>query len=95
VCAICVPPMLRPESDPWLLALLDLLAIVGSSGPPEPPRSPPDKHIVGGLSQVRVVWDGGQKEESEKDGQEEDLKVSQKLACIQIVGPSHECPHCC
>jgi hypothetical protein len=68
--------MLRPESDPWLLALLDSLAIVGSSGPLEPPRSPPDKHIVGGLLQVRVFWDGGQQEESEEDEQEEDLKVS-------------------
>ncbi len=87
--------MLRPESDPWLLALLDSLVIVGSSDPPGPPRSPPDEHIVGGSLQVRVVWNGGQKEESEEDGQEEDLKVSQKLACIQIVGPSHECLHCC
>jgi hypothetical protein len=69
--------MLIPESDPWLLALFDSLAIVGSSGLPKPPRSPPDKHIVGGSSQVRVVWDGGQKEELEEDGQEEDLKVSQ------------------
>jgi hypothetical protein len=75
--------------------LLDLFAMVRSFGPPEPPRTPPDKHIVGGLSQVRVFWDGGQEEASNEDGQEEDLKGSHKLACIHIVGPSHECPHCC
>jgi hypothetical protein len=60
---VCAPPLLRPESDAWLLALLDSLAMGRSSAPPEPPRAPADKHIVGGLLQARILWDGGQEEE--------------------------------
>jgi hypothetical protein len=92
---VYAPPLLRPESDPWLLALLAFLAMGRSSAPPEPPRAPLDEHIVGGLLQARILWDGGQEEELDEDWQEEDVKISQKLSCIQIVGPSHECSHCC
>jgi hypothetical protein len=92
---VCAPPLLRPESDPCLLALFDSLVMGRSSAPPEPPRAPPDKHIVGGLLQARILWDDRQEEELDEDWQEEDVKVSQKLSCIQIVGPSLECTHCC
>ncbi len=41
--------MLGLESDARLLALLDSFAMVRISGPPEPPRTPLDEHIEGGL----------------------------------------------
>ncbi len=59
-----------------------------SSAPPELPRAPPDKHIVGGLLQARILWDGRQEEESDEDWQEEDVKVVKNCPVSKLLGPA-------